>query len=127
MAELPITETKIGLDELLEYVHSVNLYDRAKTLKACLEDELEFVLQKVGEYRKAGEITLKIKIGVGDRNQLNITGDVSSKSPKGYINQNIFYQDSRDGSIYLDDPNQLKMFKVERIRPEEHQKGAVND
>lgn len=122
-----LEDQKIGFDELLELVHSVNLYDRTKTLRKCIEDELEFVLGKVGEYRRAGEINIKIKFGTGDRSQINVTAEVTSKAPKGSVNQNIFYQDNKDGSLYIDDPNQTKLFKVERIRPENHYKGAVND
>ena len=127
MSHEQIELEKIGFDELIELVHSVNLYDRAKSLKDCIQDELDMVLTKVNEYKRGGEITIKIKIAQGDRQQLNITGEVTSKSPKGHINQNIFYQDNKDGSLYLDDPNQLKIFKVREIRPETHQKGAVND
>lgn len=127
MSHEQIELEKIGFDELIELVHSVNLYDRAKSLKDCIQDELDMVLTKVNEYKRGGEINIKIKIAQGDRQQLNITGEVTSKSPKGHINQNIFYQDNKDGSLYLDDPNQLKIFKVREIRPETHQKGAVND
>lgn len=127
MSEQEIEQQSIGFDELIQMVHSVNLYDRTKTLKACIEDELDMVLQKVNEYKRGGEINIKIKIAQGDRQQLNITGEVTSKSPKGHVNQNIFYQDNKDGKLFLDDPNQLKIFKVSRIREETHQKGAIND
>lgn len=127
MSDEVILEQKLGFDELLELVHSVNLYDRTKTLKKCIEDELEYVLGKVGEYRRAGELNIKIKFGVGDRCQINVTGEVTSKAPKGSVNQNIFYQDSKDGSLYMDDPSQTKLFAVRNIREESHQKGAVND
>lgn len=127
MAKDLLEQEKIGFDELIDYVHSVNLYDRAKTLRACIQDELDMVLGKVNEYKRGAEINIKIKFAQGDRQQLNITGEVTSKSPKGHISQNIFYQDNKDGSLYLDDPNQLKMFAVRDIRPETHLKGAVND
>ena len=120
----------ITIDELLQLVHSVNLYDRTKNLRDCIQDELEFALQKVNEYRRNAEINIKIKIAQGDRCQLNITGEVTSKTPKGSINQNIFYQDGKDGKLYVDDPNQLKIFKVSKLRPEieeTHEKGAIVD
>ena len=124
-----IEQQSIGFDELIQIIHSVNLYDRAKTLKACIEDELEMVLGKVNEYKRGAEINIKIKIAQGDRQQLNFTGEVTSKAPKGHISQNILYQDSKDGKLYLDDPNQLKIFAVKKFPTveETHAKGAMMD
>lgn len=123
-----LQQTAIGIDELLQLVHSVNYADRTKTLHDCVDDELDMVLQKVNEYRKNAEITIKINIAQGDRNQLNITGTVTSKAPKGKINQNIFYLDSKDAKLFIDDPNQLKIFKVREFpKQETHAKGASID
>ncbi len=120
-----ILPDKIGFDEMLELVHSTNLYDRTKTLGDCIRDEIEFVLKKVAEYRKAGSVTIKLNFGCGDRSEINVTADVTSQAPKGKVKQNIFYQDSKDGSLYTDMPNQTKIFA---LPPKEtHQKGAIND
>ena len=108
-------EETIDFEGLLQTVMCYNLHDRAKTLGASIDDELDSVLSKVNEYKRGGEINIKLKIKQGDRQQLNIVAEVTSKSPKGSINQNIFYQDNKDGKLFLDDPNQLKIVKVPRI------------
>ena len=107
-------QDEIRLKELLETVKTVNSKDKTMYLGDCINYELTEALQKVNEYKKGAELTIKIQIQQGDRNELNILADVSKKVPKGQIKQNTFYQDSK-GVLYLDDPNQMKLLDVRKV------------
>jgi len=108
-------EEDLNFEALLLQVHSVNLHDKAKTLGECIDDELFMALQKVNEYKRNAEISVKLTIRQGDRQQVQIIADVSSKVPKGCITSNVFYQEHKEGKLFADDPNQLRMFTVKDI------------
>ena len=114
-------------EDLLMQAHAVNLHDKAKTLSDCINDELEMALQKVNDYKRNAEITIKLNIRQGDRQQVSIIADVTSKVPKGCVTSNVFYQDMKDGGLFVDDPAQTKLINVTKLNAERHAKGAVND
>ena len=45
-----------------------------------------------------------------NKNQVQVYAEVTKKIPKG-SQCNMFWSDQRTGELFLDDPNQLKMFK----------------
>lgn len=110
-----VVDESLNFEALLTQVHSVNLHDRAKPLGECIEDELSMALQKVNEYKRNAEVNIKLVIRQGDRQQVQVIAEVSSKVPKGCITSNVFYQEHKEGKLYQDDPNQLKMFAVKNI------------
>ena len=107
-------QEEILFEELLETVKTVDSKDKSKFLGRCINDELTEALQKVNEYKRNAELTIKIKINQGDRNELNILAEVSKKVPKGTIKHNVFYQDSK-GGLYLDDPHQMKLLDARKV------------
>lgn len=107
-------QNSIRFEDLLETVKTVNAKDKTRFLGQCINDELTESLQKVNEYKKDAELTIKIKIHQADKNEINILADVSKKVPKGAIKQNVYYQDSK-GGLYLDDPNQLKLIETRKV------------
>jgi hypothetical protein len=112
----------IGFPELLETIKTVNSKDKTMKLGDCIQFELSDLMQKINEYNKDGEITIKLRVNVEEKNELNLIADISSKKPKGSIKQNVFYRDTK-GKLYLDDPNQLKLIDSRTVR-ELHAKGA---
>lgn len=119
-------QDEIKFEELIATIKTVNSRDKTRFLGDCINDELTEILQKVNEYKKGAELTIKIKIEQGDRNELNILADVSKKAPKGVIRQNVFYQNSK-GALFLDDPSQLKLLDVRKVESINQRRGNDND
>ncbi len=101
-------------EDLLDTVKTVNSKDRARKLGDAINDEVTDALQRVNQYRKKAEITLKIQILPEDRNEVNIIADINKKVPKGTVKQNLFYQDSK-GDLFEADPSQLKLINSKEV------------
>ena len=112
----------IGFSELLETIKTVNSKDKTMKLGDCIQFELNDLMQKINEYNKGGEITIRLRVSVEEKNELNLIAYVQAKKPKGSIKSNVFYRDTK-GKLYLDDPNQLKLIDTKTVT-EIHAKGA---
>ena len=119
-------QDEIKFEQLLETVKTVNSMDRTRFLGQCIDDELEAALLKVNEYKKDAELTIKIRIHSGDRNEISILADVSKKVPKGAIRQNLYYQDSK-GNLFMDDPQQLKLLDARKVEKINERRANTND
>ena len=124
MSEL---EQAIGFNELLATTRTVNSKNRQVKLGKCIEDELEDLMYAINENNKGGKLNIEISINVEEGNELSIQATVKTTKPKRKTPKNPYYRDQK-GNLYMDDPNQLKIFssQVVEIR-ETHQKGAIND
>ena len=71
-------------------------------------------MQSINEYNKGGKITIEIGIGVEEKNELSIQATVKTTKPKGKIPKNPYYRDQK-GNLYMDDPNQLKIFSTRKV------------
>lgn len=118
----------VGFKELLLTTRVIDSKNRQCKLGKCIDYELDDLMQAINEYNKGGKITIEIGIGVEEKNELSIQATVKTSKPKGKIPKNPYFRDQK-GHLYMDDPNQLKIFnprKVVEIQ-ETHQKGAIND
>lgn len=118
----------VGFKELLLTTRVIDSKNRQVKLGKCIDFELEDLMQSINEYNKGGKITIEIGIGVEEKNELSIQATVKTTKPKVKIPKNPYYRDQK-GNLYMDDPNQLKIFSTRKVVEiqETHQKGAIND
>ncbi len=121
-------EQAIGFKELLMTTRTIDSKNRQVKLGKCIDFELEDLMQAINEYNKGGKINIEITIGIEEKNELSIQATVKTSKPKGKTPKNPYYRDQK-GNLYMDDPNQLKIFSSKTVVDiaETHQKGAVND
>ena len=105
---------KVGFKELLQTLRVIDSKNRQTKLGKCIDYEMEDLMQAINEYSKGGKVTIKICIGIEDKNELNLLATVKTSKPKGKIPRNPYYRDQK-GQLYLDDPNQLKLFSTRQV------------
>ena len=105
-------DNKLDFMQMLSTMKVIDDDDRVRGFKECIENQYSIVSRKVSEYHKDGELVIKMKFQYDKKckNGVNVSAEVSRKIPKGSI-ANQFYFDERTGSIYFDDPNQLKLYQ----------------
>lgn len=110
-------EEKLKFMDMLSMVRVIDDDDRVRKFKDCIESDFDFVQRKVSEYGRNGKLVIEIQFQCDkkSKNGVNIFAEVKKKIPKG-VQCNPFYRDSRTGGLYLDDPNQLKMFDMKQVR-----------
>ena len=57
-------------------------------------------------------IQIKFQCDKKNKNAVNVFAEVKKTIPKG-CQANSFYRDSRTGGMYLDDPDQLRLFETQ--------------
>lgn len=114
----------IGFKELLTTTRVIDSKNRQCKLGKCIDYELEDLMQAINEYNKGGKLTIEIQIGVEERNELSIQSTVKTSKPKGKIPKNPYYRDQK-GNLYMDDPNQLKIFSTPKVTSIQEMKGEV--
>lgn len=114
----------IGFKELLTTTRVIDSKNRQCKLGKCIDYELEDLMQAINEYNKGGKLTIEIQIGVEERNELSIQSTVKTSKPKGKIPKNPYYRDQK-GNLYMDDPNQLKIFSNPKVTSIQETKGEV--
>lgn len=121
-------EQTIGFKELLLTTRTIDSKNRQVKLGKCIDFELQDLMQAINEYNKGEKINIEITIGVEEKNELSIQAVVKTSKPKGKTPKNPYYRDQK-GNLYMDDPNQLKIFSTRQVVDitETHQKGAIND
>ena len=105
---------KVGFKELLQSLRVIDSKNRQTKLGKCIDFEMEDLMQAINEYNKGGKITIEICIGIEDKNELNLQATVKTCKPKGKIPRNPYYRDQK-GQLYLDDPNQLRLFSARQV------------
>lgn len=128
MSDSTIDNQAVGFKELLLTTRTIDSKNRQVKLGKCIDFELQELMQAINEYNKGGSISIDIKIGVEEKNELSIQATVKTTKPKGKVPSNPYYRDQK-GNLYMDDPNQLKIFSTRTVVDinETHHKGAVND
>ncbi len=128
MSDSTIDNQAVGFKELLLTTRTIDSKNRQVKLGKCIDFELQELMQAINEYNKGGSISIDIKIGVEEKNELSIQATVKTTKPKGKVPSNPYFRDQK-GNLYMDDPNQLKIFSTRTVVDinETHHKGAVND
>lgn len=128
MSDSTIDNQTVGFKELLLTTRTIDSKNRQVKLGKCIDFELQELMQAINEYNKGGSISIDIKIGVKEKNELSIQATVKTTKPKGKVPSNPYFRDQK-GNLYMDDPNQLKIFNTRTVVDinETHHKGAVND
>lgn len=128
MSDSTIDNQAVGFKELLLTTRTIDSKNRQVKLGKCIDFELQELMQAINEYNKGGSISIDIKIGVEEKNELSIQATVKTTKPKGKVPSNPYFRDQK-GNLYMDDPNQLKIFSTRTVVDinETHHKGAIND
>ena len=119
-------DEKLKFMDLLSMVKVIDDDDRSRPFKDCIEQQFQEVSRKVSEYGRDGTlvITLKFQCDKKNKNGINLFAEVKKTIPKG-AQANPFYRDSRTGGLYLDDPNQTKLFDVNKVQNISNSKDAA--
>ena len=122
---------KIKWMEMLAVMRVIEDDDRVRKFDDCIERVFSDVSKKVAEYGRDGSLTIQIKFQCDKKNKnaVNVFAEVKKTIPKG-CQANAFYRDSRTGGMYLDDPDQLRLFDSENQKIRElsgHYASAQND
>ena len=107
-------DDEILFENILAEVRASNHKDRTRLLIDAMNDEVRDVMQAISKYGKDGSITLKLKFKCVQANEMEISAEVDSKKPKGQATGTKMFRDLK-GRLYMDDPNQLKMFETNNV------------
>lgn len=104
-------EEKLKFMDMLSTIRVIDDDDRVRKFEDCIEKTFQEVSKKVAEYGRDGSLNISIKFQCDKKNKnaVNVFAEVTKKIPKG-SQSNAFYRDARTGGLYLDDPDQLKLF-----------------
>ncbi len=105
---------KLKFMDMLSIMRVIDDDDRVRKFEDCIEKTFSEVSKKVAEYGRDGSLTIQIKFQCDKKNKnaVNVFAEVKKTIPKG-CQANSFYRDSRTGGMYLDDPDQLRLFETE--------------
>ena len=111
-------DEKLKFMDMLSMLTVIDDNDRSRNFKDCIESSFDEVAKKVSQYKKDGSLTITLKFTCDKKsnNAVDVYADVSKKIPKS-VQRNSLYRDSRTGGLYLDNPDQLKMFDGDNVSP----------
>ena len=106
-----MSNEKLKFMDMLSVMRVIDDDDRVRKFEDCIEKVFSEVSKKVAEYGRDGSLTIQIKFQCDKKNKnaVNVFAEVKKTIPKG-CQANSFYRDSRTGGMYLDDPDQLRLF-----------------
>ena len=115
-----MSNEKLKFMDMLSVMRVTDEDDRVKKFEDCIEKVFSDVSKKVAEYGRDGSLTIQIKFQCDKKNKnaVNVFAEVKKTIPKG-CQANSFYRDSRTGGMYLDDPDQLRLFDTEKTKVRE--------
>ena len=115
-----MSNEKLKFMDMLSVMRVTDEDDRVRKFEDCIEKVFSDVSKKVAEYGRDGSLTIQIKFQCDKKNKnaVNISADVTKKISRG-CHSNSFYRDSRTGGMYLDDPDQLRLFDTEKSKVRE--------
>ena len=110
-----MSNEKLKFMDMLSVMRAIDDDDRIRKFEDCIEKVFSEVSKKVAEYGRDGSLTIQVKFQCDKKNKnaVNVFAEVKKTIPKG-SQANSFYRDSRTGGMYLDDPDQLRLFKEEK-------------
>lgn len=111
-----MADEKLKFMDMLSMMRVIDDDDRVRKFEDCIENNFDIVSRKVAEYGRDGSLTIQVKFQCDKKNKngVNIFAEVKKTIPKG-VQANPFYRDSRTGGLYLDDPDQLKLFNGNKV------------
>lgn len=111
-----MAEEKLKFMDMLSMMRVIDDDDRVRKFKDCVEQQFDVVSKKVAEYGRDGKLVIEVKFQCDKKNKngVNIFAEVKKTIPKG-VQANPFYRDSRTGGLYLDDPDQMKLFEPNKV------------
>jgi len=111
-----MAEEKLKFMDMLSMMRVIDDDDRVRKFKDCVESQFDLVSKKVAEYGKDGKLVIEVKFQCDKKNKngVNIFAEVKKTIPKG-VQCNPFYRDCRTGGLYLDDPDQMKLFDQNKV------------
>ena len=109
-----MSNEKLKFMDMLSVMRVIDDDDRVRKFKDCIESTFDVVSRKVAEYGRDGKLVIEVKFQCDKKNKngVNIFAEVKKTIPKG-SKANSFYRDSRTGGMYLDDPDQLRLFETQ--------------
>lgn len=115
-----MSNEKLKFMDMLSVMRVIDDDDRVRKFEDCIEKVFSEVSKKVAEYGRDGSLTIQIKFQCDKKNKnaVNVFAEVKKTIPKG-CQANSFYRDSRTGGMYLDDPDQLRLFDTEKTKVRE--------
>lgn len=115
-----MSNEKLKFMDMLSVMRVIDDDDRVRKFEDCIEKVFSEVSKKVAEYGRDGSLTIQIKFQCDKKNKnaVNVFAEVKKTIPKG-CQANSFYRDSRTGGMYLDDPDQLRLFDAEKTKVRE--------
>lgn len=86
-------------------------------MKIALKKLFQKFLKKVAEYGRDGSLNIQVKFQCDKKNKnaVNVFAEVKKTIPKG-CQANSFYRDPKTGGVYLDAPDQLRLFESSKVR-----------
>ena len=111
-----MADEKLKFMDMLSMMRVIDDDDRTRKFEDCIESTFQEVSRKVAEYGRDGSLTIQLKFQCDKKNKngVNVFAEVKKTIPKGQ-QLNPFYRDSRTGGLYLDDPDQLKLFSNDNV------------
>ncbi len=111
-----MADEKLKFMDMLSMMRVIDDDDRVRKFKDCVEQQFDHVSKKVAEYGRDGKLVIEVKFQCDKKNKngVNIFAEVKKTIPKG-VQANPFYRDSRTGGLYLDDPDQMKLFEPNKV------------
>lgn len=112
-----MSEEKMKFMDMLSVMKVIDDDDRVRKFADCIESQFQLVSKKVAEYGRDGKLVIEVsfKCDKKNKNGVNIFAEVKKTIPKGF-QANPFYRDSRTGGLYLDDPDQLRLFNNSKVQ-----------
>ena len=111
-----MADEKLKFMDMLSMMRVIDDDDSVRKFKDCVEQQFDVVSKKVAEYGRDGKLVIEVKFQCDKKNKngVNIFAEVKKTIPKG-VQANTFYRDSRTGGLYLDDPDQMKLFEPNKV------------
>lgn len=104
----PLENEVLDLKDLLKQIKVIASNGKPMGLEAGINFEIQDVVSKCYQHKKAGEVNIKLKFTPSGMNAMGIQGILNAVEPKVNASAITAYVDSR-GRLYGDDPNQQKL------------------
>lgn len=108
-------DAEILFEIMLAELNASNNKDRTRALIDAMNDDIKDMMQAINKYQKDGKITLTLKFKCRQANEMEISAEIKTEKPKGIARGTQMFRDAK-GRLYMDDPNQTKLFEVRRLQ-----------
>lgn len=115
VTEFADPDAEILFETMLAEVKCSNSKDRTRALIDAINDDIKEMMQAINKYGKNGKMVLTLKFNCVQANEMEISAELETKKPKGTAKGTQMFRDMK-GRLYMDDPNQTKLFDVNNVR-----------